>query len=72
MTVSCEFGGIVPIDPDVANPQDGCAPISTSVVHLRDGRCPRGCAQECSGHSVCVPHLKQFLEQDEVLHEVGG
>jgi hypothetical protein len=67
---TCAFTTTVPIDPNVADPEEGCSPMSTSTVFLYRENCPLGDnPKECSGHPVCLPHLKQFHEDGWVDHE---
>jgi hypothetical protein len=47
--------------------------MSTSTVFLLPEHCPLSDdPKECSGHPVCLPHLKKFHEEDWVGHEEVG
>ena len=47
--------------------------MSTSTVLLYREHCPlNDNPKGCSGHPVCVPHLKQFHEEGWVEHEEVG
>jgi|tagenome__1003787_1003787.scaffolds.fasta_scaffold20015349_1 hypothetical protein len=71
--LTCAFTGLVLIDPDMTDPEEGCEPMSTSTVFLLPEHCPLSDdPKEYSGHPVCLPHLKQFHEEDWVEHEEVG
>lgn len=66
---ACAFTDNPPIDANVADPEEGCTPMSTSRVKLYE--CWLDCEPtECAGdHATCVPHLKQLLEEGKVEYE---
>lgn len=68
MPTSCAFSDVVLHPGDIEDPASGCSQMSGSRLKLRS--CTLHDGDECSGdHEVCVAHLKQLRERDQVEYE---